>query len=755
MKTPSPEAGRWRRDAIALGALMLLGGALRILHITEVTRAPDYRHPVVDAATHDYWARGLAFGEWTPPAGQPDPAMASSPYFRPPAYPYFLAAIYAVSGGSLLAPRIVQMLLGLCSALLVFLIGRRWFGRTTAFVGAAGMVLWWVLLYFETELLAPALLLPLLLGAFWFLGLWHDTGRLRHLLPAAVLLGLACLGRPTVLAFVPVAVLWVAWECRAARPLRPARSRTRSLALFIVPLVVVVGLATLRNAVVGHDRVLVSSNGGVNLYIGNNPQANGFAANELPGLGRFGTCFDYVHILHALERRLHEPVSHSRASRWFAGEAWSWMRQHPASAAGLMVRKACLLWGNAEVGNNKELALERENSSVLRWLPGPFAALAAAAVLGAVLVWRRRNVADRSMAFLLGSFVVVLIGATVPFFAAARFRVPALPMLFLFAGVVVQSVQQEWRTGSHRNVALLLAAFAALWLTHWALPWRATPDRAAWEFTRGAAWMADGQDADAEAAFRRALAIEPRHYQAHHNLGLLLARHGDTRRAIEEWRAALDIRPDAAPVLASLGAALLVEGQPDAAVTSLQRAVALEPDVAEFHANLARALQKEGRVREALRSMRRAAELAPRDRSLWMALASMALAAGDLEDMLGGWREAYRLQPDPAVANNLAWVLATHPQGSVRNGTEAMRLASSACRATNNAVRPYLDTLAAAQAEVGDFEAATRTTQKSLALVDAEQDPELVQRLRERLASYAAGIALRDDTLPPARTASP
>ncbi|MFQ5601160.1 MAG: glycosyltransferase family 39 protein, partial [Candidatus Krumholzibacteriia bacterium] len=145
-----------RRDLLVLSGLLLVGAVARGLYLSEIVDAPDFRQPAVDAHTHDYWARGLATGDWSLPADLEDPRIPDTPFFRPPGYPYFLALVYRLTGGSYLAPRIVQMLLGLLSAALAFLIGQRWFGRAAGLVAGGGMALYWAFIYFEGELHAPS-----------------------------------------------------------------------------------------------------------------------------------------------------------------------------------------------------------------------------------------------------------------------------------------------------------------------------------------------------------------------------------------------------------------------------------------------------------------------------------------------------------------------------------------------------------------------------------------------------------------------
>ena len=80
-------AGSAWRDALILAAILAAGLLLRAAYLRELVREPAFAFPARDGGFHDYWARALAFGEWTPQHGQPDPHIRSVPFLRPPGIP--------------------------------------------------------------------------------------------------------------------------------------------------------------------------------------------------------------------------------------------------------------------------------------------------------------------------------------------------------------------------------------------------------------------------------------------------------------------------------------------------------------------------------------------------------------------------------------------------------------------------------------------------------------------------------------------
>src|ERR1017187_9166760 len=109
------------------------------------------------------------------------------------------------------------------------------------------------------------------------------------------------------------------------------------------------------------------------------------------------------------------------------------------------------------------------------------------------------------------------------------------------------------------------------------------------------------------------------------------------------------------------------------------------------------------------------------------------------------YHETLRLNPESLLAlNNLAWILATHPEARFRNGPEAVQLAERACELTSYQQTVFVGTLAAACAEAGRFDDAVATAQKACALASGRGEPGLLQKNRELLALYQAHQPYRE-----------
>ncbi|HZT52290.1 MAG TPA: tetratricopeptide repeat protein [Stellaceae bacterium] len=177
-------------------------------------------------------------------------------------------------------------------------------------------------------------------------------------------------------------------------------------------------------------------------------------------------------------------------------------------------------------------------------------------------------------------------------------------------------------------------------------------------FARGIDQHRAGLLPEAEAAYRRAAALDPNRAEIHCNLGLVLQGQGRLPEAAAAFRRAVALAPDLREAQFNLGIALCELGEAAAAVPVLQRATTLLPDYAEAHYNLGNALRGSGRRAEAIASYCRAIALKPDFSDAYSNLGSLYADDGNLAEAERAFRRAGALSPAAAEpANNLGLVL--------------------------------------------------------------------------------------------------
>jgi len=251
---------------ISVSVVLFFALFLRVGYLVEICDEPDFSMPWIDAAYHDVWARGIAFDDWSVPEGMNDPEIRTRPYFRPPGYAYFLAGIYKLSGGSYLAPRIVQMALGLLSTFLVMLLGRSLLGVRGAIIAGALFAGSWTSIHFEGQLMAPSLLITLGCTLILVLSAWCRKITFLNSFLAGLIFAAFALVRPNILLMGPIILAWGFYLGYRHNALKCALRG--ALGLCIAALLIIAPV-TIRNYRVSGDLVLITSNAGINLHIGN------------------------------------------------------------------------------------------------------------------------------------------------------------------------------------------------------------------------------------------------------------------------------------------------------------------------------------------------------------------------------------------------------------------------------------------------------------------------------------------------------
>lgn len=592
---------------VALVVILALGGTLRGFYLAQFSRTPDFALPFADADFHNYWARGLAFGNWTPPPYEVDPHIRDVPFFRPPGYAYFLAAVYKLTGHGFLGPRVVQAALGLVNAFLAFLLARRCFGNLVGLVLAAFMATFWPFIYTEGDFEEPVVSVFLMLALVSVLLRWAARPRVPIALAAGALVGALGLMRPNALILVVPIAAWAWWvHARRGVPKRAAGT----IAALAAGVALLVSPATIRNYAVAHDFVPVSSNGGINLYIANRDGADGLVRATFPGIGTLDTCFDHLQIVSHVERIVGRPMKHSEVSNYFTRMALAWIRKNPGKFLKLVWHKTLLFWGPVEVGGNKLMVPERTRSPVLSKDPIGSALPLGLALPGiAYFVWERRRKtragaregSEEGARFEFGVLAVWLIlfwyASYMPFAILARYRMPILPLVFLFAAFFVDRLVALVRARDVKTLLPWAAALAgALVVSHTNFA-KYEPSLAHWHYQNGIVMYRlalrdhpgdPGKLDGAIAEYRKALVIKPDYLAVMNDLGAALGSQGRIGEALPYFVRAAQVLPD--DYLAQYNAALALEvvGRRAEARPFYEAALRAEPDAADARAGLLR-----------------------------------------------------------------------------------------------------------------------------------------------------------------------
>lgn len=220
-----------------------------------------------------------------------------------------------------------------------------------------------------------------------------------------------------------------------------------------------------------------------------------------------------------------------------------------------------------------------------------------------------------------------------------------------------------------------------------------------------------------------------------------LTEKGKYDEAIPAWRTALELSPDDDKANTNLGGILLAQGRLDDAAKHLRTALRANPDSTFARNNLGLVLLQSGKVDEAISEWKRSIEADPRSVEAHANLGNAYVTRDQFVDALAEWREALALEPYrlPVLAN-IAWMLATCPDARIRDGREAVQVASRAMEVAGGSEPGVLDIVAAAYAEAGRFEEAAETARRALALADGP----LSAALKIRLALYESGKPFRD-----------
>jgi len=534
------------REHTAPALILIAGLALRLVYFLHVKDTFFFQRPFLDAEFYHRWAIEIAGGDWV--------GLHRGIFVMSPGYSYFLAAIYSLFGASIKIAVVAQLLLGVASGWMIYLLGKKLLSREAGLVGAIIFLCYPLEIFFESTLLKTSLINTINLGVLlaastmhpigWFLGGFF-TGFSAHL-------------RPTVLLLVPVITLWL-WR-RSSRHFSVLLLFAGGLLLALLPVAI-------RNYHVGGEWIWTTAHGGMNFYTGNCPESRG-PYETLP-FARTDTALEQEAFLKEARRRSGQDLTPAQASRFWYAESFRFIMKEPLRETSLILKKAVIFLNGYESPINTDYNfLRKEYGSVLNLPLLSFSVLLPLAVLGIL------RAAPNSL--LLGYLGAVFI-SNIAFLVSSEYRFPAVPVLCLYAGHAVCIIVKDIHKRSARTFMLSCGALALLVVftsfdayTHLLrLPDYKKKNAANSLYNMGLEYQMAEKDEEAIEFYLKSEALNPTDSVMQNNLGIVLARRGRLTEAVSHFEKALPGFPDA---YENLGRALTLLGRYDEAQKRFQQA---------------------------------------------------------------------------------------------------------------------------------------------------------------------------------------
>ncbi|MHC4625061.1 MAG: tetratricopeptide repeat protein [Planctomycetota bacterium] len=646
-------AGVWLGVGVFAFALLVRG-----IYLYESSDNPTFRAPVVDSLTYDQMARGVVKGS----------GITEDFFWQQFFYPLFLSGVYFFSGSSIVFARIAQALLGAVTCVLTYRLGLRIFGRTVGILAGLMVALYGPLVFFEAELLAAgwASFWAVLLILLFLKTAENKTARM------CILLGLcgalSVLTRPNFIPFLAAGSVWliVVWLREKVHAKKVAMGLLGMAGGFLV---VTIPVAVQNYRVTGSFSFLPGT-GGLNLYIGNNPEFE--AVSIRPGI--------------EWQKLVDLPLQEGRRTRkeqqeFFRSKTFGYMRTQPMNFLRGLLHKATEFFGSREMPGNINVYLFKRWSGLLgllTWKAGafgfPFGVLLPLSILGLFFYWRKVPAPVWLVLILYPASVILT-------HVEARYRMPVVAPMCILAGGALVRMAELVRTGRWRSVTAAGVFCVGMGLAcSIAGPFYSEKNidyEAELYYGVGDSLYKRGRVEEAIEAYSRAVALRGDYVEAYHNMALLLVQQSKIPEAITNFNTALKLDPENSDVHKDLGMALSLQGQSDKAIGHYRKAIELDAGNAKAHSYLGLALAAQGSLDEAIRHYLVALRLEPEDAEVHYSLGVALQLQGKPAEATKEYAEALRLNPDLFNAHsNLGVIYAT--QGkldlAVDHFSEAIRI---------------------------------------------------------------------------------
>ncbi|OIO79428.1 MAG: hypothetical protein COW11_05480 [Candidatus Omnitrophica bacterium CG12_big_fil_rev_8_21_14_0_65_43_15] len=567
--------------------------AVRFIFLNQFQASPFFDVDVkgVDPSLYHEWAKELAEGYW--------------PGYRllygHPFYPYVVSFIYRIFAADSYIVTVFQCLSGALSSVLIYFIARRLFSRPAGIIASVLAALYAPFLFYEGLLVPNTLAILLNLSAFLMLLNILDWPNVRRTFLAGLLLGCSLITNSGIAPFIIVSFFWMVFALRKNK-----KAVFTHAACILVGIALPLAMISLKHFTAEGRFDTFGAHGGINFYVGNNPEANGaFRAPMGFTPSAEGLSMDSAKYASDLSGR---ELSAKEVSEFWYKRAFSYIKSHPFLWLKLQMRKFILFWNGAELGDVADYYLSKQYSSLLKFNPFIFGLIGPLGLLGMFLARKKPTPG----VFLLYTGVFGIMSSCILFFVNSRYRLSVVPYLLMFSGFALYRLWQELRNKNLKYFKVPLALFILFFVfsnvraisadsttplynlsviyakkemydeaigiskkllkQDWQLPMV--------HFNLGVCYYGKKEMPEAISEFKQALLLSPEHHDSHFNLGMIYYNETkDLVLALREFK--LSIRGNEKDLAAHywIGKIYQDYGKFDSAAEEFKAALKINPEV--------------------------------------------------------------------------------------------------------------------------------------------------------------------------------
>ncbi|OQX56249.1 MAG: hypothetical protein B5M53_02490 [Candidatus Cloacimonas sp. 4484_209] len=563
---------------------------INIVYILELRKSPLFYFPQMDALYHIEWAKRILSGD----------IIGKEVFFRAPLYPYSLALILKISHNSFVVTRLFQAFVSSVSIFLIYHISRKFFTKKVAISSSIIATLYGPLVYFTGEFLIVPLIIFFDLSIILFLFKTIEKPTFWRWLIAGLLFGLSAIARPNILLPALLLPLFLFYYYRSKQVIKWTTGLFAGILIIVFPVLI-------RNYIVGKDFVPIASQAGINFYIGNNQYSDGTTAIAPGTRGTWwGGYYDAIKIA---EKEMGKHLKPSEISNFWMKKGLEFIVYSPYDAFKLFVKKCFLFFSGMEFSNNKDIYFFKRYSKILNiliWrvllkipksakLPFfifgfPFSILIPFSFAGIFFSFREKDKRKILLVFLITTYFI----SVVIFFVNARYRMPVIPILIMFA---VYGFIKLFRAKKTQYYIIPIIVFFLFNLNLF----RVSPPSAVQSlYNIGIAYGKMHKYKEALKHYQMAIEEDPSFYEVYVNIGNIYARFNYNDIAEKMYKKSLEINPKHEKAYFNLGHLALKKNNLNKAYKYYEKAFSIDPNyyLAYYYAGVAK--EKLGEIGNAI-----------------------------------------------------------------------------------------------------------------------------------------------------------